>query len=99
MPKNGGMNMENNNSIEPIVTIKNTGKHSRLSVLGIDISRAVSELEYRSHSITKVGRDKELSGSVTVTLNLDILTSILVSLTESDLNDIKNILEPYHKIE
>lgn len=75
--------------IKPIITIKNFKGGTRVELLGIDISTALTNFDYSTQG--------EGSGNNAVTLEINIkeLTKILCGITSEDIKDAKEVLAPY----
>lgn len=84
------------NMIKPLIAIKNYGMTSRVEVLGIDISKAVSKVTYSSHSKEFLqSKDETLNGEVTLTIKMNKLVEILRTCDADSKENVMKILEPY----
>lgn len=75
--------------VKPIITMKNFKRGTRVELLGIDISTALTNFDYSTQG--------EGAGNNTVTLEINIeeLTKVLCGITPEDIKNAKEILAPY----
>lgn len=85
------------NEVKPLVVIKNQGRYSRVEVLGIDISRAVTKVEYSSHSSQLKGHDEELCGEISLKIEINNLLKILRNCDPYSKKEALTILNQYIK--
>ena len=74
--------------VKPIITLENNGRTTRVKILGIDISNALTNVSYST-----LGKD----GSDTMSLEISIsgLLGVMSDITVEDIKNAKGILAPY----
>jgi hypothetical protein len=71
---------------KPIISIENSGNMTRVKFLGIDISKALTDVSYRT---------AKLNNSITLDINIVSLIDVLCEITPEDLEKAQEILAPY----
>lgn len=75
--------------VKPIITMKNFKRGTRVELLGIDISTALTNFDYSTQG------EGSGNNAVTLEINIEELTKILCGITSEDIKDAKEILAPY----
>lgn len=71
---------------KPIISVENSGNVTRVKFLGIDISKALTDVSYRT---------AKLNNSITLDINIVSLIDVLCEITPEDLEKAQEILAPY----
>lgn len=77
--------------VKPIITMKNFKRGTRVELLGIDISTALTNFDYSTQG------EGTGNNAVTLEINIEELTKVLCGITPEDIKDAKEILAPYKK--
>lgn len=75
--------------VKPIITMKNFKRGTRVELLGIDISTALTNFDYSTQG------EGSGNNAVTLEINIEELTKVLRGITPEDIKDAKEILAPY----
>ena len=75
--------------VKPIITMKNFKRGTRVELLGIDISTALTNFDYSTQG------EGAGNNAVTLEVNIEKLTKILCGITSEDIKNAKKILAPY----
>lgn len=86
---------KNKPALEPLIKIHNYGRGTRLSILGIDISRAVFDLKYDARDDDNLNKNSKLGGNIKVEIDLNLLTGVLSKLSNKELENAGKILSQY----
>lgn len=73
---------------KPIISIENSVGMTRVKILGIDISRALTNVSYST-----LGKDG--SNTMSLEVNISGLLGVLSDVTVEDIKNAKGILAPY----
>lgn len=73
--------------IKPIITVENFEKATRVKILGIDISQALTKINF----LTEGFGDNQIALEIAI----NPLTEILAGITPEDIENAKEILAPY----
>lgn len=73
--------------IKPIITVENFEKATRVKILGIDISQALTKVNF----LTEGFGDNQIGLEIAI----NPLTEILAGITPEDIENAKEILAPY----
>lgn len=71
---------------KPVITIENSGNCTRVKILGIDISKALTDVTYRT---------EKLNNSIALDINIVNLIDVLCEITPEELKKAREILAPY----
>lgn len=75
--------------VKPIITMKNFKRGTRVELLGIDISTALTNFDYSTQG------DGSGNNAVTLEINIEELTKVLCGITPEGIKNAKEILAPY----
>ena len=75
--------------VKPIITMKNFIRGTRVELVGIDISTALTNFDYSTQG------EGAGNNAVTLEVNIEKLTKILCGITSEDIKNAKEILAPY----
>lgn len=75
--------------VKSIITIKNFKRGTRVELLGIDISTALTNFDYSTQG------EGSRNNAVTLEINIEELTKVLCGITPEDIKNAKEILAPY----
>ena len=71
---------------KPVITIENSGNRTRVKILDIDISTALTSVSYNT---------AKLANAIALEVNIVSLIDVLCEITPEDLEKAQDILEPY----
>lgn len=75
--------------VKPIITMKNFKRGTRVELLGIDISTALTNFDYSTQG------EGSGNNAVTLEINIEELTKVLCGITSEDIKNAKEILAPH----
>ena len=81
--------------LDPLIKIHNYGRGTRLSILGIDISRAVFDLKYDARHNDNLDKNSKLGGNIKVEIDLNAMIGVLSKLSKEELKDAGELLSQY----
>ena len=79
-------NFDNQVHPKPVITVENSGNCTRVKILGIDISKALTNAYYRT---------ARLENAITLEFNIVNLIDVLCEISLKDLENAQEILAPY----
>lgn len=72
--------------VKPVITIENSGNRTRVKILDIDISKALTRVSYNT---------AKLANAIALEVNIVSLIDVLCEITPEDLEKAQEILAPY----
>ena len=78
--------------VKPIITMKNFKRGTRVELLGVDISTALTNFDYSTQ-----GKGAG-NNAVTLEINIEELIKVLCGITPEDIKNAKKILAPYKEV-